>query len=105
MTNRDWTCPLLYCTWSWYSDRRIPCGAPNGHFRQFRPSQTEFTALLQMGVTLGVAQHGDAIVPNTAHPIVDVFLTGQNCSSANEPEDGSGEGGTGAQCRAGIVEA
>ncbi|KAF2133288.1 hypothetical protein P153DRAFT_393127 [Dothidotthia symphoricarpi CBS 119687] len=67
------SCVLLYCSTSWYGDRRIPCRIIGRPLRQVRPAKNEFAVLLQMGLLLKPEPKTNGIVPNMLHPIVRQF--------------------------------
>jgi hypothetical protein len=64
---------MLYCTMSWFVDRKVDHLILKRESRQSRPSQTEFEVLLKMQLVLDVAEHGAPIRPNMAHPLVQKF--------------------------------
>jgi hypothetical protein len=69
------TCPLLYCTPSWFRDRSADNRGPEirAEARQFRPTRVELEVLKTMGVVLQTTRHDTPIRPNMAHALVQGF--------------------------------
>ncbi|KAF2828656.1 hypothetical protein CC86DRAFT_288740, partial [Ophiobolus disseminans] len=95
------TCPMLYCTISWFNDRKVKLNVLRTQFRQFRPSQSELTTLQRMHLVLETTDHSAPITPNLANPFVQKFYLNKSasrmldmrpCNSNSEPTPIIGRG-------------